>query len=433
MFENLKIKNPKLSFESRVGRENFYSFYPGFSWHFAQSLIASTKLPSRGKILDPWNGSGTTTSAGASLGYKTIGFDLNPVMIISAKARMLSRRVKNSLQPIAKDILFKAVKEQSHCYENSDPLCRWLYPSSAKTIRAIEIAIQSLLLENSPHRPPTDSEINSLSDLAAFYYVALFRVLREILKDFVPTNPTWVKYPKSKSKRLRPQNSNILLSFSDQVQQMFSCIEEDGFHGVDHENQGRLEIASSEMLPVENASINFVLGSPPYCTRIDYAVATSPELALLGFDNETLYNNLRKSLIGTSTVPKSVDPPRLQWGKTCLNFLQRVKSHQSKASATYYYKNHVQYFSAINSSIMEINRVLKKNSGCVLVVQDSFYKEVYNDLPQIIVEMAGNSELDLIRRQDHKLATGMGGIKTQSSEHRTKSEYTESVLCFVRK
>src|SRR5690625_7356069 len=38
-------------------------------------------------ILDPWNGSGTTTEISSGLGYDSVGFDLNPVMLIVARAR----------------------------------------------------------------------------------------------------------------------------------------------------------------------------------------------------------------------------------------------------------------------------------------------------------------------------------------------------------
>jgi DNA modification methylase len=44
----------------------------------------------------------------------------------------------------------------------------------------------------------------------------------------------------------------------------------------------KIDCASSQSIPLPNSFIDLVVTSPPYCTRIDYAVATSPELALLG-------------------------------------------------------------------------------------------------------------------------------------------------------
>ena len=65
-----------------------------------------------------------------------------------------------------------------------------------------------------------------------------------------------------------------------------------------------LQVASSEKLPLAEASVDIVLASPPYCTRIDYAVATSVELSLLGFVRDAGFRDLRRGLIGTTTVPK---------------------------------------------------------------------------------------------------------------------------------
>jgi hypothetical protein len=60
-----------------------------------------------------------------------------------------------------------------------------------------------------------------------------------------------------------------------------------------------IEVASSESLPIGDKSVDFILTSPPYCTRIDYAVATMPELALIGYKLNSDFKSLRKQLIGT--------------------------------------------------------------------------------------------------------------------------------------
>ena len=72
--------------------------------------------------------------------------------------------------------------------------------------------------------------------------------------------------------------------------------------------------------------------------------------------------------MGTSTVGlsnHSVDP---LWGKTCVRFLKRLYRHGSKASKTYYFKNHLQYFASLFKSIREISRVLKRRGKCVIVM-----------------------------------------------------------------
>jgi DNA modification methylase len=62
----------------------------GFSYDFAYKLIESAKLPKGAVVMADWNGSGTTTAAAAALNHHSYGFDLNPVMVVVAKARLLS-------------------------------------------------------------------------------------------------------------------------------------------------------------------------------------------------------------------------------------------------------------------------------------------------------------------------------------------------------
>lgn len=193
-----------------------------------------------------------------------------------------------------------------------------------------------------------------------------------------------------------------------------------------------LKVASSEKLPLQTSSIDFVLASPPYCTRIDYAVATSAELSLLGFGEGSGFKELRRGLIGSVTVPKASPSISQTWGPTCLNFLDALYGHESKASATYYYKNHLQYFSSLSASVAEVGRVLRSAGGCVLVVQDSYYKDLHNDLPVVLTEMAAASGLALTERNDFPLSRTMAGVNPGTKGYRESFNATESVLTFQK-
>src|SRR5688572_1700168 len=115
----LNIINPK----QKIGSKNYYPYYAGFSPEFASSIIESSQLSKEHQIADPWNGSGTTTMIGSYLGYKSFGFDLNPVMIIAAKANMLSYKEYSSLWPLTLDITAKANAETTEIGVTDDPLC----------------------------------------------------------------------------------------------------------------------------------------------------------------------------------------------------------------------------------------------------------------------------------------------------------------------
>jgi hypothetical protein len=175
--EKLVIENPKQSSRKQVGYTSLYPYYAGFSYSFASSIISSAALPKNARILDLWNGSGTTTTAAIHMGYNTQGHDLNPVMIIAAKACMLNAREKSSLWPIAVDIMSKASKNNFLNIDDDDPLCTWMFPPSVTIIRKLEKALQTLLIDSKQYQLLIIRDnYNSLSDIAAFFILLFFVV-----------------------------------------------------------------------------------------------------------------------------------------------------------------------------------------------------------------------------------------------------------------
>ena len=380
--------------------------------------------------MDPWNGSGTTTSSAVSNGYKAIGFDLNPVMAVVAKARLLPQSEVASFAPLLADVLKKAARSKGGP-DVRDPLLIWFAPDPAVTVRRIERAIYGLLV-SAAHAGGALDSIRDLSSLAAFFYVALFRAVRSLLHRFKGTNPTWIRRPRSISSRIRPAVPKVRECFADNVTQMvlssLSAPAERKYCAADFS----IGVASSEHLPVQRDTIDFVLSSPPYCTRIDYGIATSPELAVLGFQVDTRLHELRARLIGTPTVQADTPDPDASWGDTCLALLERIRNHPSKAAKPYYYKTYAQYFAAMARSLSEISRCLKTQAQCVLVVQDSHFKDVHIDLARVFADMALSASLTLRRQVDFPMGRTFGSINSRSRVYRCASSATESVLCLIK-
>jgi hypothetical protein len=429
----MNINNPKRNVKSRLGRAGWFPYYAGFSEDFAYDVIGTAGLKKQACVLDPWNGSGTTSSAATQLGFTAYGYDLNPVMAIIAKARLLNRGEFPSISPLTADIVKKAYLADTKLSKD-DPLCTWFIPSSAREIRRIEIGIQTLLVDDSTYIPIKQRILNqdNISDLAAFFYTALFRVIRSYIGKFTTSNPTWVKLPPHLNFRLRPHLDSILSKFKEEVQVMISSAENYLFDNNNLNQAAVIGVASSDLIPRPDNSADFILTSPPYCTRIDYAVATMPELAVLGYTIEGEVQQLRRNLIGTSTVSTMPLTPSIEWGQTCTEFLGRLQSHESKASKSYYYKNHLQYFNSIYLSLGEISRLLMPGGKGMIVVQDSYYKDIHNNLPQVFIEMALSHGLELERRVDFRQRRTMAGINPAVKPYRSTASAVESVLCFTQ-
>lgn len=437
MILDLKIESPKRNALDLVGRAAWYPYYAGFSTSFARSLLLSVDFDHDSCILDPWNGAGTTTATAVSLGLSAKGYDLNPAMAVIAKARTLNYRIKNSLSPIAVDIISKSGSRSRFKTEenqpSTDPLSTWFSSRTVQCIRRIENSIHDLLVDGTHCQGPGQTNVNQLSDLACFFYTALFRTVRTFLRPFLVSNPTWIKKPKSEDAKLILDQSDFAGVFEREVHLMIAAMNHDDSHGSFKHGRTQISVGSSMSLPDDDNSIHFVLSSPPYCTRIDYAVATMPELAILGFAADNEFIQLRRSLIGTATVPRTISDPSPEWGQTCNSLLQTIWSHRSKASRAYYYKNHLQYFKAIYESIGELQRVLIPGGYCILVIQDSYYKDIYNDLPQVFVEMSDSLGLHLKHRYDFCLGKSLAHINPGRKLYQKSKGTTESVLCFVKK
>jgi hypothetical protein len=377
-------------------------------------------------ILDPWNGSGTTTSTAARLGMRSLGIDLNPVMVIVAKARLLSNRSRVSLVPLANHLVTQAAETGDEI-----PLSRWFIPRTANSIRSLEQAIRKTLIGDDQLLGERET-LEGVSDLAAFYYVALFSTVRLLLSPFRTSNPTWIKVPSAHQARLRTLDTEIKIRFVQQVERMVSEIADSPPDLTDLDKHSIIKLGNAEDLDAKKNSASLILTSPPYCTRIDYGALTYPELAVLGLDPCSTANRLRKSLTGTCAVNNRIDDPHPAWGNECLSVLADVACHPSKAASTYYLKQFLQYFTALYRSLKSLQRVLRKNAGLCMVLQDSYFKEIHVDLPAIVTEMCLPLGLNLRRSEPFSVKTPMSRSNISHRKYVSEVRLTETVLCFQK-
>nr|WP_237212716.1 DNA methyltransferase [Ruegeria lacuscaerulensis] len=423
----MRIVSPKRDRRIQNGWEAFFPYYAGYPEVFVDELLSSADLRQSSVVLDPWNGSGTTTLAAARKGHRSIGYDINPVMIVIARARLLPKSEADSLEPILQQVL-EGCEPQLEVPSN-DPLNKWFHDETTAAIRALERSICERLVGRLTLNH-SGVNLEYLSSIAAAFYVALFAVGRKLVSSFRSTNPTWIRVAKVDEDRVHVDGSNVRELFRDQIVAMTlellhpSHNREIDFAAVE------LATVDSQNCNVEEEAIDLVVTSPPYCTRIDYTAATRVELAILKPLCSIDDRQLSRQMIGSTRVPVDEIEKKEEWGKTCLSFLDKVKAHPSKASSGYYLKTHLDYFEKMAASLKSIRQSLKIGGKAILVVQDSFYKDVHNDLPAILSEMAGPSNLHLKRREDFNVRRTMSGMNVSSKNYNRKPGAVEAVLCF---
>lgn len=363
------------------GRHTWFPYYAGFSEDFVDSALS--QLPIGSVVLDPWNGSGTTTQVAETLGYRAWGFDLNPVMVVAARARLLSIRTLPSVHALALQIKGMIKRCETSQAGIADPLTQWFSRGAAANLRAIESAIRMLLVGS---RPLSEVELaDEMSDLAAFFYVALFRAVRYLADSFATSNPTWIKVPRHRRSVLRPSPEIVWRAFSSSLAAMTTSAADPALAHDPRCNKARIAVADSRAMPLEPNSVDLIVTSPPYCTRIDYAVSTRLELAVLRQDASS-FDRLRDGLLGTTSISRYVTPMELPARTAAL--IRSIALHRSKASATYYRQSYEQYFNSLLVSLRDCRRVIRSGGELILIVQDSYYKNLHVDLPMLVSEIA---------------------------------------------
>lgn len=413
----MSLTNPKLR-DDIYGKANWYPYYAGYAQGFVSDIIDALNIKSNQIILDPWNGGGTTTQVTAQKNIMSYGFDINPVMVTVAKSKLLSHITYERLIDLAQEIIAKSSSSRMRINTMNDPLNSWLlHPSSYQFRKLKYYIIESSIIDN------------KFLGIREFFLVALFRTLKKLLVPFRSTNPTWIKKAKSKSECINISRKKIYSTFLEETISMAKVFQSYSNNYLPCEGKTIIEIGDSRSLNLHSNLIDHVITSPPYCTRIDYVVSTSPELSLLGYDTTT-FHDLRCRMIGTNNIVREGACDSILWGKTCHSFLNQVQEHPSKASKVYYLKIYLQYFYSLYQSLKELNRVLRKYGTATIVVQNSYYKNIYLNLSDIIYEMANSFKWNLIYKEEFSNPATLSNLNIKSRAYRKLDVSVETVLIF---
>jgi hypothetical protein len=409
--------------------DRYYRYYAGYTLGFVEDMLDRLDVDEATYLIDPWNGSGTTTTAAAARGVEASGFDLNPAAVLIGRSRLLSADVAGSLVPLGAEICQHAQAQSTEM--QADPLGIWFGPSTTRQIRSIERAVHAILVDDGRQSAAEifDPQLPQ-STLAAVFYVALFDTVRQLARRYVPTNPAWIKRPDGH--RVGMPLSQLHQAFAASVQRLANHLENPSRLIAAADSSVRIALASSTALPLPDASVDAVISSPPYCTRLDYVKATLPELAVMGL-REPMIRSLRDHMIGTPTITSAVDVRRGDaWGEATNSLLARIEGHSSKASATYYSKYYTQYFAGMWASLLELLRVTKPGTSAVLVLQDSYYKDVHVDLPALVGDMSQAAGWAEWSRIDFQVTQTMAAIHPGSRSYDRPMRCVESAIILRR-
>lgn len=399
------VPDPKRRSKS-TGVDGWYPYYAGFSSDFAHAALRAVPLDAQ--VLDPWNGSGTTTTAATRLGLSSTGIDLNPFACLIAQAKGASFATTADALSFGDKIVDGAKAVNPH-----PDLKKWM---PATVAQAFESLAASALKSGISDWPPSPQQ--------SFVLLCLIRATRILSPPKGGSNPTWFR-PPSRRKPARRELKEVFLE----------TIGELAGNGMSASNPAcsvAIRLGDSRHLPIDASTIDVVLTSPPYCTRIDYAASTAFELACLqAIAAVGDVAALRRDLMGTTKIrDREPKPVPDEWAHGVKRLLDAIRSHSSYASSGYYFKNFLQYFSDANAALAEMSRVLKRGGVAAIVLQTSFYKEILVDLPDLYTEMAALHCMDgeVVVRRALPSSRVMASLNPKTRTAKVPRRYEESVL-----
>jgi hypothetical protein len=416
---NFEISTPKLQGRGGVCPLPLPKYYPGYSQEFVADALSFLDSEKGMTVLDPWSGFGTTGWIAQSLQFKSYLVDLNPAMAVLS-ASMDVTLLSQINQKEIKNLISLIINREKIVKLSFVP--SWAPPKlTASVVGALQALSESGLI----------SKTGIVSAPHAFLTSVLFSIFRDHVTVSRLANPTYVKldtsnviYSDLHSKAFYIQFEQRALEFIESLSSYSSNIKTVPMKVYNRD---------SRSLNLSASSIDRVITSPPYCTRIDYAKMTSVELTLMELAGISNFDLTRRQLMGAPTVPKTLTEVNQEWGRTCSQVLDKVWKHKSTGSKSYYHKNLSQYFNDAFLSLNEISHCLKSDGSGLIVVQNSYYKEHEIKLSKIYVEMLTNLGFDSRIVAKHEVKSNMVYCNPGTRQYAaSKRSYTEDVVMFKK-
>lgn len=422
------LVSAKRSPVERSGVHAWHPYYASYSEAFVESAAEYLDCSNDTLVLDPWGGGGTTGVVLARQGVPTLCADVNPVMATFAASKMPAV-LKHEAEVLNLFDNLPAEPQEQGEHNAEDSLTAIFDTETARYIRAVVDAIDTpsfhgrmdKLLPRAVALACTD-EVKLLHPVHSFCMAVIFVSLRKLSGTTTSANPTWLR---TSEEKVHLEADVLHAELARNAARMLEDIRT-FFAASDNPITNFAALADTRALPVKDALVDRVITSPPYLTRIDYAMSTMPEMYLFGDD--MLLTAIRHQTMGAPVIRKGEKQQKEEWGELVNEALDSIKGHSTKAAASYYWKNIIQYFMDADAALDTILRVLKPGGKGLLVVQSSYFKEIELNLGDMYVQMAEGKGFAAKRTFREDVKGHMAHVNTKSSRYKSGKIYYEDFV-----
>jgi hypothetical protein len=426
----------------------------GFTSRLVNYLLEKVH-PVPGILLDPFAGSGTALFAAADRGWRTCGIEVLPVGVYAIQSRIAAERVSPASFAAIADTL-KSLDYGQH-YDEAYKLQHIAITKGAFPAQQ-ERELTGYISYCNKYLPAGD--VRSLSLYAAFC------ILEEI--SYTRKDGQYLRWDSrsGRSQGKEPFDKGVIYSFRDAIRKKLDQMVVDlsgmpratisgqmSFDFKSTENRTRIEHPTPEVIQgsclerlprLQDAGIDTILTSPPYCNRYDYTRTYALELVYLGAKHEDVAR-MRQTML-SCTVENKTKREQLYQLYTSLD----RKSHFDAIDAEFARQAALQevlsildgyrdagqlnnphiarlvrnYFYEMCFVIYEMARVLAPN-GHVIMVNDNV-RYAGEEVPVDIILSSVAEAFGLVTENIWALARGKGNSSQQMGVH-GRSELRKSV------
>lgn len=366
---------------STYSTHNLHAFAAKFPPQIPRAFIEM--LTSRGDVvLDPMNGSGTTTLETYLLDRKGIGYDIDPLAVKLARVKttplvinqgeLLSYIMNKATDYIHNEESVMGFLDTRFDQETKKFIDYWFYPETQKELASLMLAIEDI------------SQTDPIRDFLEIIFSSII-----ITKSGGVSRARDLAHTRPHVDRNKPYK-NALTAFEQRYRKfslIISSLSEHNYKPV-------INIGDAKNLKIKDNSVDLIITSPPYANAIDYMRAHKFSLVWLGFSISEL-TPLRRRYIGseaTANIQMQGMPSFTEDKLDKLNILDSKKAAVLR-----------KYFMEMRELLKEMYRVLIPGHYAVLVVGTSTMRGMDVKTPFCLADIA-----------EHDVGFRVEGIKSRT-------------------
>jgi hypothetical protein len=426
----LRKKNEYLSHSMHKYKAKFFP-------RMARSLINIVSPESKGVILDPFVGSGTTCIEASFMGLDALGFDIDPLSVFISKIKAGASNITRE------DFIPEFQRVVS------------LWPTGQQGILEISDAqpfhLPAFLMRRNPKRLPSEQAALLEAEVGAARYLidrcsnaSVRDILYLILSHSIATKISlrWMGTGDDRfaleiaSRTLR----QIFISQGRKIIQKLSDFAELSVTGsFKHLGSVTVSVGNACCLPIHDNSVDAIVTSPPYLPaasgRETYLRSRAASLIALNLMTEPEILDTETKMIGSILAKNTASVGPLPSSVTELaEWMRPQRERTAKAQPT------IEYFVSLRKSLVEMYRVLKVDSLAAIVVSKKhiFYEMKSRhvirefDMAAALRELA-TTEADGFRFEHEQTIDLQLSKMDYVARPGARGEYAEAIVIFRKK